>query len=288
MVRLKKENFAIWSGSVLKKWLLSLIVIVATLSFLLFLTGFILGSKDVLYPKPSLVPQLEIEDKQVEQKQDGKLHIVGLGDSLTRGVGDSEGLGYVGRFANLLKDDWNQEVSLANLAISGAKALNLIKQLDNAGVQYAVAQAEVIVFTIGGNDLNPGWDKLGEIDLTQYQGEIESFTRNIRSILDQLRSFNQTAQIYWLGLYNPFEEIEELKGSSENILYWNAAVNMLALEYENLFVIPTFDLFQTKTKMLLSRDYFHPNDDGYQLMAERLLQKASLQLGLMKKVGGVR
>lgn len=269
----------------MKKWLLSLIVLIATLSFFLFLTGFILGSKDVLYPKPSVVHNLEIEDKQEAHTQDGKLRMVGLGDSLTRGVGDSEGLGYVGRFANMLKEDGQQKVILANLAVSGAKTSNLIKQLDTTGVQYAIAEADMIVLTIGGNDLNPGWDQLGTIDLTKYQGDIETFTKNVHSILDQLRSFNKDAAIYWLGLYNPFEEIVELKGSAENILRWNAALEAIALEYNDVFIIPTYDLFLKQTKQLLSKDYFHPNDEGHELMAERLLQKAILQLGLMKKAG---
>ncbi len=32
-----------------------------------------------------------------EKKKTGMLQIVSLGDSLTRGVGDKEGIGYVGR-----------------------------------------------------------------------------------------------------------------------------------------------------------------------------------------------
>lgn len=266
----------------MKKGLLGFIVLIATLSFFLFLTGFIMGAKDILYPKPSVISQLEVE-QQADTQNDGKLVIVGLGDSLTRGIGDAEGIGYLGRFVNLLKAETNQEVSLANLAVSGAKAPNLIKQLEDKGVQYSVAQANIIVLTIGGNDLNPGWDQLGAMDLTKYQADIEGFSKNIHTIMSRLNSLNPAAEIYWLSLYNPFEDIPELEGSSGNIVKWNTGLETIALEYENLFIIPTFDIFQTKTKQLLSQDHFHPNSLGYQLMAERLLQKVSLQLGLMKE-----
>lgn len=283
--KFRQRKIFIWGEWKLKKPLLAAIVLLASLSFFLFLTGFILGANDVLNPKPSVIQKLKVETNNELHKKDGKLQVLGLGDSLTRGVGDSEGLGYAGRFVNLLKKTGDVDISLANLAISGAKAPNLLKQLENTGVQYSLTQADVIMITIGGNDLNPGWDKLGEIDLTKYQADINSFSKNVRAILDQIRTVNADAQIYWMGLYNPFEDIEELKGSSENIVYWNTAIEGIALEYKNVFVIPVYDLFQTQTKKLLSSDHFHPNDVGYQLMAERLLQKVQLQLGISPKEG---
>ncbi len=283
MILLRQENISEPEGLALKKGLLSLVMIVAILSFVLFLTGFIIGAVDLINPKPSIEITQELEPNETGKTTDGKLHIVGLGDSLTRGMGDSEGIGYLGRFADLLKADWGQELSIANLAISGAKAPNLIKQLDDSVVQYAITQDNLIVLTIGGNDLNPGWEELEEVDLTSYEADVENFSANIRKIIDTLRTYNKEAEIYWLSLFNPFEEIKELKGSSENILRWNMTLESIALEYEDIFIIPTFDLFQTKTNKLLSKDHFHPNDLGYQLMAERLLQKVVLQLGIEKE-----
>ena len=42
-----------------------------------------------------------------EKKKTGTLQIVSLGDSLTRGVGDKEGIGYVGR----MKEDLQKIIS---------------------------------------------------------------------------------------------------------------------------------------------------------------------------------
>lgn len=266
----------------LKKGLLSVIVGIAVVSFFMFLVGFVIAANDLIYPKAAQAIDVEEVPQDIIAK-DGRMDIVGLGDSLTRGMGDTEGLGYIGRFTNMLKADWGQTVSLANLAVSGAKAPQLIEQLSDTGVQYSITQADLIVLTIGGNDLNPGWDQLSEIDLQQYEPDVEAFANDVRTILTTLRSYNPVADIYWLSLFNPFESITELHGSSENIVLWNTALETIALEYEDVFIIPTFDLFQTKTSKLLSKDHFHPNNEGYQSMAERLLQKVVLQLGLTKK-----
>lgn len=262
----------------MKKWLLIFILIIAMSSFFLFLTGFIIGANDIINPKPSNIRKLEVKQPD-PTADDGRIDIVALGDSLTRGIGDSKGYGYFGRFVDLLRTSINDPVSVANLAVSGAKTPDVIEQLKNTGVQYTISQADMITITIGGNDLNPGFEQLVDIDLRDYAPDTEHFSTNIHTILHTIRTLNPSAPIYWLSLYNPFEEIEGLDMSSTLIAEWNMALQNAAFNYENVFIIPTFDLFQTKTKQLLSQDHFHPNDKGYQLMAERLLQKVLLQLG---------
>ncbi len=39
---------------------------------------------------------------------------------------------------------------------------DLLKQIESNGAQYSIKQADVIVLTIGGNDLFPGWESLGK------------------------------------------------------------------------------------------------------------------------------
>jgi len=269
----------------MQKQLLRFILLLSSISFILFLIGFLYAVQDLLHPKGSPVPELEVEEQSVQQKSEDHLLIVGLGDSLTRGVGDSEGMGYIGRVANGLKE-LKQDISVTNLAVSGAKTSDLLALLMKSGVQYSLAKADLILLTIGGNDLNPGWDKLGEIDLNTYRGDIESFRKNGKAILDLIRSVNETSPIYWLGLYDPFEDIPELKGSTQNVISWNSALMDFAADYKEVYMIPIYDLFQGQTKKLLYTDHFHPNQMGYRLMAERVLQKITNQLGLEQKEDG--
>ena len=261
------------------------ILLITIASFCLFAYGFVSGVNDVLNPKASnLIKKTDVVAK--EKKKTGTLQIVSLGDSLTRGVGDKEGIGYVGRMKEDLQKDYKQKIALTNLAVSGAKMPDLLKQIESNGAQYSIKQADVIVLTIGGNDLFPGWESLGKIDLETYRPDTETFQNEAKKIIEEIRKLNTDSPIFWLGLYNPFEDVEDLKGSSNIVVDWNASLEKLALNDKNVYITPTFDLFQNRGKDLLYSDHFHPNEVGYTYMAERLVQNVVSKLKLEQ--GGVK
>ncbi|WP_129727412.1 SGNH/GDSL hydrolase family protein [Ectobacillus funiculus] len=262
--------------------MIKVLLAVMAVSLGLFLYGFIVGANDVLNPKASSMPKAGEEATKVK-KNDKNLQLVSLGDSLTRGVGDKEAIGYIGRVRNHLESEYQQKTSLANLAVSGAKMPDLLKQLADKGVQYSIKQADVIVFTIGGNDLFPGWEALGNLDLTKYRPDEATFQANAKNIIELIRKVNPDCPIFWIGLYNPFEDVPELSGSSAVVVNWNASLERTALEFSNVHIIPVFDLFHSRGKELLYSDHFHPNEKGYALVANRLLQDLVSQLGIDKK-----
>ncbi|PDZ42889.1 lipase [Bacillus wiedmannii] len=261
------------------------ILLITIASFCLFAYGFVSGVNDVLNPKASnLIKKTDVVAK--EKKKTGTLKIVSLGDSLTRGVGDKEGIGYIGRVKEDLQKDYKQKVALTNLAVSGAKMPNLLKQMESSGAQYSIKQADVIVLTIGGNDLFPGWESLGKVDLETYRPDTETFQNEAKKIIEEIRKLNTDSPIFWLGLYNPFEDVEDLKGSSNIVVDWNASLEKLGLNDKNVYITPTFDLFQNRGKDLLYPDHFHPNEVGYTYMADRLVQNVASKLKLEQ--GGVK
>lgn len=272
-------------GFDMRSKLVKVILLITIASFCLFAYGFVSGVNDVLNPKASkLITKTDVVEK--EKKKDGTLQIVSLGDSLTRGVGDKEGIGYIGRTKEDLQKDYKQKVALTNLAVSGAKMPDLLKQIESSGAQYSIKQADVIVLTIGGNDLFPGWESLGKIDLETYRPDTETFQNEAKKIIEEIRKLNTDSPIFWLGLYNPFEDVEDLKGSSNIVVDWNASLEKLALNDKNVYITPTFDLFQNRGKDLLYSDHFHPNEVGYTYMAERLVQNVVSKLKLEQ--GGVK
>lgn len=272
-------------GFDMRSKLVKVILLITIASFCLFAYGFVSGVNDVLNPKASkLITKTDVVEK--EKKKDGTLQIVSLGDSLTRGVGDKEGIGYIGRMKEDLQKDYKQKVALTNLAVSGAKMPDLLKQIESSGAQYSIKQADVIVLTIGGNDLFPGWESLGKIDLETYRPDTETFQNEAKKIIEEIRKLNTDSPIFWLGLYNPFEDVEDLKGSSNIVVDWNASLEKLALNDKNVYITPTFDLFQNRGKDLLYSDHFHPNEVGYRYMAERLVQNVVSKLKLEQ--GGVK
>ncbi|MHA4045824.1 SGNH/GDSL hydrolase family protein [Bacillus cereus] len=272
-------------GFDMRSKVVKVILLITIASFCLFAYGFVSGVNDVLNPKASnLIKKTDVVAK--EKKKTGTLQIVSLGDSLTRGVGDKEGIGYVGRMKEDLQKDYKQKIALTNLAVSGAKMPDLLKQIESNGAQYSIKQADVIVLTIGGNDLFPGWESLGKIDLETYRPDTETFQNEAKKIIEEIRKLNTDSPIFWLGLYNPFEDVEDLKGSSNIVVDWNASLEKLALNDKNVYITPTFDLFQNRGKDLLYSDYFHPNEVGYTYMAERLVQNVVSKLKLEQ--GGVK
>ncbi|MBJ7931136.1 MULTISPECIES: SGNH/GDSL hydrolase family protein [Bacillus cereus group] len=272
-------------GFDMRSKVVKVILLITIASFCLFAYGFVSGVNDVLNPKASsLIKKTDVVAK--EKKKTGTLQVVSLGDSLTRGVGDKEGIGYIGRMKEDLQKDYKQKVALTNLAVSGAKMPDLLKQIESSGAQYSIKQADVIVLTIGGNDLFPGWESLGKIDLETYRPDTETFQNEAKKIIEQIRKLNTDSPIFWLGLYNPFEDVEDLKGSSNIVVDWNASLEKLALNDKNVYITPTFDLFQNRGKDLLYSDHFHPNEVGYTHMAERLVQNVVSKLKLEQ--GGVK
>ncbi|HDR8158524.1 TPA: SGNH/GDSL hydrolase family protein [Bacillus cereus] len=266
-------------GFDMRSKVVKVILLITIASFCLFAYGFVSGVNDVLNPKASnLIKKTDVVTK--EKKKTGTLQIVSLGDSLTRGVGDKEGIGYVGRMKEDLQKDYKQKIALTNLAVSGAKMPDLLKQIESNGAQYSIKQADVIVLTIGGNDLFPGWESLGKIDLETYRPDTETFQNEAKKIIEEIRKLNTDSPIFWLGLYNPFEDVEDLKGSSNIVVDWNASLEKLALNGKNVYITPTFDLFQNRGKDLLYSDHFHPNEVGYTYMAERLVQNVVSKLKL--------
>lgn len=272
-------------GFDMRSKVVKVILLITIASFCLFAYGFVSGVNDVLNPKASnLIKKTDVVAK--EKKKTGTLQIVSLGDSLTRGVGDKEGIGHVGRMKEDLQKDYKQKIALTNLAVSGAKMPDLLKQIESNGAQYSIKQADVIVLTIGGNDLFPGWESLGKIDLDTYRPDTETFQNEAKKIIEEIRKLNTDSPIFWLGLYNPFEDVEDLKGSSNIVVDWNASLEKLALNDKNVYITPTFDLFQNRGKDLLYSDHFHPNEVGYTYMAERLVQNVVSKLKLEQ--GGVK
>ena len=272
-------------GFDMRSKVVKVILLITIASFCLFAYGFVSGVNDVLNPKASnLIKKTDVVAK--EKKKTGTLQIVSLGDSLTRGVGDKEGIGYVGRMKEDLQKDYKQKIALTNLAVSGAKMPDLLKQIESSGAQYSIKQADVIVLTIGGNDLFPGWESLGKIDLETYRPDTETFQNEAKKIIEEIRKLNTDSPIFWLGLYNPFEDVEDLKGSSNIVVDWNASLEKLALNDKNVYITPTFDLFQNRGKDLLYSDHFHPNEVGYTYMADRLVQNVTSKLKLEQ--GGVK
>lgn len=254
------------------------IMISSFFCFLLLTYGFIQGAYSVLNPQKSkLIVSKQDQQEQSIHKKDSMM-IVALGDSITRGVGDDEGLGYVRRVKKTLEKDYDQSSTISNLAVSGAKTSNLVVQLKNKSVQETIRSADTIILSIGGNDLFPGAEQLNQQFLKSYRPDEKTFKTNLQNIFKQIRDQNPSAPIYAFGYYNPFHNVEGLDASSSFVSKWNEIQEQTVLQLNDAYVIPTFDLFYDEEVKYLYTDHFHPNKAGYIEMANRLSKKLGSQL----------
>lgn len=214
------------------------------------------------------------EPTQNESKASEKqttFKITALGDSLTYGVGDVEGGGYV-RVVDDFYKKTTKNVENVNLAISGAKSAQLLKQLDQKEVQNQIKSADVILMTIGGNDLFRGGEALDDFASDAIKQAETSYQKNLQQIYQTIRKLNLTAPVFHIGLYNPFMTLENATEMSSVVANWNMKSQNLTQKEPDIIYIPTFDLFQQNGAAYLATDKFHPNHAGYQLIGKRVTE----------------
>ncbi|WP_338780760.1 SGNH/GDSL hydrolase family protein [Metabacillus sp. FJAT-52054] len=203
-------------------------------------------------------------------KQDGEYLVVGLGDSLTRGIGDGSGKGYVGYLMDHLRGKSEQKFQLSNLSISGQTSSGLDKQLKQAEIQRQISKADAIVMTIGGNDLFAGGQVMNDLSTKTVEQTRTAFIKRLGGIFKQIRTINPDATIFYIGLYNPFNDLSNRSVTSGIVREWNFYTANEAAKYKKTILVPTFDLFEQNVNDYLYSDKFHPNEEGYKLIGERL------------------
>ncbi|HZG78161.1 MAG TPA: GDSL-type esterase/lipase family protein [Paenibacillus sp.] len=250
------------------RWLWRGIAAVSVTFALLFACGFAYAVKTVLAPSGSIVPIAD-EAEDAPLAREASVEIVALGDSLTFGYGDSTGRGYVGRLRELLEERTGVPTHIVgNFAANGYTTLQVLADLnEREGIAEALRRADLVVMTVGGNDLL----RLGdEIDVEAFRENIPETQANIREILVTIRDITPEAPIYYIGLYNPFIEYTDIEGTSLAVQAWNAAAFETLNAMDDATFVPTFDLFQRGVDRFLASDRYHPNDEGYARIAERL------------------
>ncbi len=252
----------------MKGYMVKTITALSGLSFLVLLFGFGWTIQSHFFGTVAATVA-QTEATAPEKITDGAT-IVALGDSLTRGTGDSNGKGYVGYLVELLEEKTGEKVVLHNFGVKGYRSDQLLELVKQAEIQRQVKEADYIVMTIGGNDLFRGGRTLIDLDPTKIDELRAKYMENFKQVMTELRAANPEATIYYLGLYNPFIELGDSDITTKAVRQWNYETNEW-LDQDRLTVfVPTFDLFQLEVDNFLFSDKFHPNTRGYEMMAERL------------------
>lgn len=215
------------------------------------------------------------EDESVFSSKDAKIHIVGIGDSLTQGVGDStKSGGYIGQLTTkLTKEGYSVEVD--NHGHAGDRTDQLLKQIEKPEVTESLKEADAILITIGANDiLKVLRNNITSLNYSDFEKEEPLYEERLESIFSTLLSLNPDVEIYMVGFYNPFEKhFPDVPELEDIVNEWNETSKAVVESLDSVYYIPTKDIFDHSEEHLFYKDNFHPNDTGYQLMAERVLER---------------
>ncbi len=192
-----------------------------------------------------------------------------LGDSLARGAGDATGLGIGGRLDAELKRRNLQAKKTTNIAVNGTRTADLVRQLDSANVRRLLGESNVIIVSIGGNDLWGGTD-WRNAPPDEPEKVMDGVLERVGRAIELIRDASPQARIYFIGLYNPFASSPAGPQLSSLVARWNAKLMERLSADSNVTVVQTADIFAHRDR--LSLDRFHPGDEGYALIARRIAE----------------
>lgn len=197
------------------------------------------------------------------------MKIVCIGSSSVEGIGDSKGIGWVGRLNKLLNDRATNtnEYRIFNLGLKGDSIKQTHKRyLTEALVRYPQL---VLIFT-GTNDVR--WDEQNG-NLNQFN---PNYMQDWESFIKDLQNAN-----YKVVVLGP-TKVDESKGpmvindtweiffKNKDIALFNTQLKELCHK-NNIDFLELFNVFDDYDLSQVSFDSVHPNDKGYAILTNYIL-----------------
>lgn len=226
------------------------------------------------------------------------IRFVAIGDSLTEGVGDETASGgYVPLVSSNLEESFSiNSIEIENYGVAGDRSTQILKRInEQQEIQDDIASAEIISVTVGGNDLMKViQNNILGLSVEKFEKPGEKYQANLTKLLTTIRQLNSTAPIYVLGIYNPyyiyFPEITEMQTIIDQ---WNTRTQAVVEQEERMYFVPINDLIyqgiisdeeasevpdadtlnELRNNAIYEGDNFHPNYNGYQLIAKAFTNK---------------
>lgn len=184
--------------------------------------------------------------------------IVILGDSVAYGYGTKEGI------TKYLRESFPVS-QVINLGINGLTSDGLADRIASGKWDHHLASADLVLINIGGNDLLQGFQKLGAARLIRnFKALRINYRRNLLGIYSRVREVNPAIVLVQNDLYNSMKKEHQYMGLTKLLfLRWNRAIG------ERGVIISKTNKMSKNPAIWL--DGVHPNDEGYKLMHELLI-----------------
>lgn len=268
----------------------------------------------------TIVPQCFAAGELVEVSQNMPFYMTVLGDSIAAGYGlegyEKDPCYTCKSYGNILAEKYGLKAddTYHNYAVSGATSSDLIKLIDDKNYQTYIKNSDLIIISIGGNDMlhvlyNAISEALGTSveDITSVDDikskinlmtikklsdsiseniplALEQFETNLNTIIQQLKSVNPNGLIIVQTIYNPFESFEEIELlqtlSSDTIADFNNVILNGAKndKGEKLYIVSDVaKRFEGKSKELtnINEMDIHPNASGHEEISKLLDEEIS-------------
>ncbi len=221
-----------------------------------------------------------------------------LGDSLASGYGATDNYGYAERYRDRLQTDNSVTVELANLGVSGWTSSDLLAALKkNSTYRNAVANSNVITLDIGANDFLNTADKYiagtcgGKKNNKCLKRTHKRFKSNFKKIIQLIKRLNtkDSMVIRSMNLYFPNttfylnDDFVTTDKYPSDFAVINPVLTKLnrqisqACRKKKILFADVHLLYNGSSgtedpslKGYISDDTLHPNDSGYQVIADGL------------------
>lgn len=239
---------------------------------IVFIAGFV-ASIVVSKSEESVPPEQQLENStnipaEGESISEDASEILILGDSIGFGVGDEENQGIGERYLDLIDEKDGNKKTITNSSVPSYESNELVKLLKSAENKANISKANLIIISIGGNDLNR-LEYEDSVSLTlAFEEALKNYKENLALIIKEIRAINPDAQLALIGLYDPYSKEEPEK--TRLLLEWNYETRLIVDSDVKFAYVPTYELFKYHLTDYLSPDEFHPNGLGYQVIAEEL------------------
>ncbi|MFU2205971.1 SGNH/GDSL hydrolase family protein [Streptococcus pluranimalium] len=263
-------------------------LVVFLASFLLFIIVFV-------FLIPTSDSQLKKSDFLKEKQR--KFHLLAIGDSLTQGVGDitNQG-GFVPLLARRLDEAYRYETITSNYGISGNTSRQILNRMKKQkAIQKNLKTANLMTLTVGGNDvMKVIRENLNHLNTDSFTSGSTAYQKNVKEIIKLARKDNPDLPIYIVGIYNPFYlNFQEMTQMQDIVDNWNEQTKQLVAEYDGVYFVGINDQLYKGVEgqegvvsvsgerttvvndALFTEDHFHPNNIGYGIMADAIMERIS-------------
>lgn len=215
------------------------------------------------------------EPLHLENEQAADFRITMIGDSLTEGVGDQTNNGGYRYFLSkeLLEEPSINQVRFDAFGKNGLTSAGLKKRMKEEEIIESVQKTNVVIITIGGNDvMNVVKKNFMHLQVGDFYRAMDKYEANIKKMIVDIKSYNEDADIFLVGIYNPFQlllsDIQEFDILMDE---WNRRSNQVVSHYDQVYFVEIWEIFEYhKENLIFEGDYFHPNTKGYERMGEEI------------------